>query len=149
MTITTQFYDNFWKDVGLKRVDFSSDVLKAVLVNGYTYDETHSSYSQITGEPSTANGYTVGGAALANPNWDWSSGSEFTRFDADDVPWAASGGSIGPVTGAVIYNSSTASPNTNRLVCYVDFGGAVTINDSSQFKLTFHTDGVFSVTQDS
>lgn len=147
--LTAHFFNNFLADIGLKRVDLSSDVFKVILVNGYTFDATHTQKSQITGEPATANGYTAGGEVLDNTDWGWDAGNGFTRFDADDISWSASGGAIGPVTGAVIYNSSITVPNTNRLMCYLDFGETVTISDSSEFKLTFHIDGVFSLTQDS
>ena len=146
MAVTTQFFNNFIKDVGLKRVNLSTDVFKAILVNSYAFDGTHEQKAQISGEPVTGYGYTAGGEILANTDWDFDVVNGFTRFDGDDITWQAAGGDIGPITGAVIYNSTITDPNTNRLMCYVDFGETVTISQDSEFKLTFHSDGVFSIT---
>ena len=148
MAVTKEFFNNFIKDMGLQRVNLSTDVFKVFLVNGYTFDATHEQKDQISGEPLTGYGYTAGGQALANPDWDYDLVNGFTRFDTDDVTWTGDGGDIGPITGAVIYNSSITEPNTNRLMCYIDFGETTTISQNSQFKLTFHSDGVFSLTQD-
>lgn len=147
MAVSVEFYNNFIKDMGLQRINFATDVFKVILVYNYTFNPEHVFKSETNGELSTGAGYTNGGATLTGTTWDWNDEQEFTRFDAEDVTWTASAGDIGPATGAIIFDSST-TPTPNRLICYIDFGESELISQDSQFKLTFNTDGVFSITQE-
>lgn len=143
MAVTVSFYNNFIEDVGRARINLGSDVFKIMLVNGYTYNATHAAKASITGELSTANGYTAAGATLSNVTWAY--GSSVTKFDADDVTWSASGGSIGPATGAVIYSDTSTTPTADRLVCYIDFGTSETAGAGTDFKITFNASGIFTI----
>lgn len=142
MAVTVNFYNNFIEDLGLQRMNLSSDTFKAMLVNGYVFNAAHTSKSQITGELSTANGYTAGGLALLT-SWVFSSG--VTKFDADDASWTAAGGAIGPATGIVIYDDTVTSPTADRLLCYVDFGLPETAGDGTQFRIIFDANGIFTI----
>lgn len=147
MAVTTQFYNSFMEDVGLQRMNLQTDTFKVMLVYNYTFNAAHVQKSEITGEPPSEHGYD-GPETLEDVIWGWDAVNSFTRLDAEDVTWTAVGGAIGPITGAVIYNDTTTVPTADRLVCYVDFDGEETISQDSEFKLTFHADGVFSITQE-
>ena len=56
-------------------------------------------YASLTGELSTANGYTNGGYSVT-PTWTRSGGK--VTFDVSDPTWTASGGSITARWGAII-----------------------------------------------
>ena len=110
-------------------VDFSSDVFKIILMeSGFMYNkDSHEKYADVSGnELGTGNGYTAGGATLA--------GVSVTEDDADDrceitwnnVTWTASGGPIGPASGAIIYDDTHAD---DAIVGYIDFGGDYTQPD--------------------
>lgn len=149
MAVTVSFYKSFIQDLGLARINFVGHTFKAILVMDYEFDADHVSLSDISGELATGNGYTAGGATLTNVDWNWNEDNQFTRFDADDITWSATGGSIGPVTGAIIYNDSITTPTEDRLVCYIDFDVAPLgdlIAEGSDYKLTFHNDGVLAIT---
>lgn len=144
MAVTVNFYDNFIQDIGLQRMNLATDTFKVMLVNGYVFNKGHNSKVNISGELGTADGYTAGGIAL-NQSWTVD-GSSITKFDADDVSWTVTpSGTIGPCTGAVIYDDTVTSPTADRLMCYIDFGGAESTGPSTEFKIIFDSNGLFTI----
>ena len=140
MAITVTAFDKFWEHVGKGEISMSADTFKVMLVNAYTFDATDDVVSDLGAvQVANGNGYTTGGQTLANKSYAYTSG--VTKFDADDAFWTASGGNIGPATGAVIYDST----QSNRLVCYIDFGGSETAGDDTDFKITFNSSGIFTI----
>lgn len=140
-TITA--YDKFIENFGKKLIDFSVDTFKILLVtSSYTFDSTDEDRSDIAGELLEGNGYLTGGAAIAGLTWGFLDGA--TILDGDNVVWTASGGAIGPVTGAVLYDDTSIG---KKLICYIDFGGAQTVPDGSDLKVTFNASGIVSFAQ--
>jgi len=118
-----------------KAIDFANDAFKIILMqSGFVFDkDTHEDYADVVGnELGTGNGYTQGTKALA--------GVAVTEDDLDDrcevvwsnVTWTATGGAIGPASGAIIFDDTVAN---DPIVGYIDFlsdytqpdGGTVTI----------------------
>lgn len=101
-------------------INLTTDTLKVVLVTAtYTPDiDTHEFYSAITNEI-VGDGYTAGGAVLANKTITTDLDNDRAIFDADDVTWDAS--VITNARAAVIYKD-TGTPATSPLLCYCDFG---------------------------
>ncbi len=141
MTVTTQFYNNMFGDIASGTINLLSNTIKAMLVNGYTFNSSHDTKSDLGAvEIPTGNGYNYGGAALSNKALTYASGK--TKWDADDVVWNVSGGSVGPATGAVLYDDSSTG---DKLICYIDFGTAETVASGTDFKLVFNSNGIFSI----
>src|SRR4051812_30178042 len=91
MTASVSFYDN-WREA-MNDAALRGAVVKATLhASGYTFSAAHSVYADLTNELSTAVGYTNGGQALGGLVWDHS--GAVATFDADDLDWTATGGSI-------------------------------------------------------
>lgn len=88
---------------------------------------------------SAGNGYTTGGATIANVSVSETSG--VATVDGDDVTFTASGGSIANWRYAVIYNDSATSP-ADALVGYVDNGSVVTIPDGETFTIRWNASGI-------
>lgn len=143
MAVTISFYNNFIEDMGKKRVDLPNDTFKIMLVNGYTFSATHTKKADVSGEIANGNGYTSGGATLSGVTWSFSTPTH--KFDASDVTWTATGGSLGPATGAVIYDDTITTPEADRLVCYIDFGTSEAAGDGTDFKITFNANGIFTI----
>lgn len=144
MAVTVHGYNNFIKDAFTGNMKLTTDTFKAILVSGYTFDPTHADFAHITGELPTGHGYTAGGAPLANITLTFVSTK--TKWDCDDLIWAASGGVIGPYTGLVIYSFTSSAPTAKRLVLYADFGGSVSTPDGQDLVITFGADGISAVT---
>ena len=140
---TITFYNNFREDIADGSIDLDNDTFKvALLASGYTPNvETHVAYSDLTNELATANGYTQDDKALEGVEWTRSTTS--VKFDADDVVWTASGGSI-VARYAVIY-----SDTGEELVAYVLLDSApadVTATDGNTLTVAWHANGIFTLT---
>lgn len=124
-------------------IDLDGDTFKAVLLtSGYTPNtSTHALYSDLTHELSTANGYAAGGATLAGAAVTRSGGT--VTFDAADVAWTASGGSL-VARYLVIY----ADGATDRLLGYVlldDTPADVTVNAGTTLTIRWSASGIFTI----
>jgi len=113
-------------------IDFSTDIFKIILMDtGFVFDkDTHHGYADVSGEElPTGNGYTAGAKTLT--------GVTLTEDDVDDrteirwanVTWTASGGSIGPTPGAIIFDDTVTTPTADPVISYIDFGGEQTQAD--------------------
>jgi hypothetical protein len=105
-----------------------------LMQSGFVFNkDTHHQYSDVVGsELGNGNGYATLGATLA--------GVAVTEDDVDDRAeivwsnrsWTATGGPIGPASGAIIYDDSATD---DPIVGYIDFladytqpdGGTVTV----------------------
>lgn len=116
-------------------IAFDTDSFKIILMNNaFTFNrDTHATYANVSAsELATGNGYTVNTKTLA--------GVAITEDDTDDrgevtwsnVSWTASGGSIGPSNGAIIFDDTTAD---DTVVGYIDFGSAQTAADGGNFNI--------------
>jgi hypothetical protein len=112
-----------------KIIDFANDAFKIILMqSGFVFNkDTHHGYADVSAsELATAAGYTIKDKAL--------SGVAVTEDDTDDrceitwanVSWTASGGSIGPTPGAIIFDDTVVAAGVtvaDPIIGYIDFGG--------------------------
>lgn len=120
------------------------DTYKLMLLASGTFDATHTTLAGVTGaatEATTGTGYSAGGAALANVAVSTVTTND-AKFDADDVAWTASGGSIAAAKG-VIYNDTDAN---DPPVAWIDFDGTQTAGDGTDFLVTWNASGIFTFT---
>jgi hypothetical protein len=102
--------------------------------------ETDDNYGACANEVANGNGYTTGGATLANKTLTRS--AKVVTFDADDVQWDNS-----TITAryARIYDATPAADADKKLLAYVDFG-ADKVSSSGTFKITWNASGIFADT---
>lgn len=127
-------------------IDYLTDTIKVALcTTTYTPDpDTHETYSDVTNELATANGYTNGGYTLASKTATYSAASNKTVFDAADPTWTASGGSL--VFRYAVFYKSTGVAGTSPLIGYLDFA-TQTITDGNTVNIVLDaTNGVFYAT---
>ena len=108
--------------------DLGSDTLKWLLTN----DAPTLSWSQkssVTGELSTANGYTANGQTMTVTSSAQSSG--LYTLMCNDVSWSASG-NVGPFRYAILYNDSATN---DELIGYIDFGYSITVTNGQTFTI--------------
>jgi hypothetical protein len=130
MPTLTKFY-SFVEAIHEKKHNLGSDTLKVLLTNTAP-SLSNTQKSDISGELSTANGYTSGGATVTVTSSAQSSG--LYTLIATDVTWTASGGSIGPFRYAVFYNDTATN---DELIGYLDYGYSVTVASGQTFTLDF------------
>jgi hypothetical protein len=118
------------------------DTYKVMLCTAATFTAADTTLAGITKtEHSNANGYTTGGATLANVAVTTVTTND-AKFDADDVTWTASGG---PITAsyAIIYNDTDTN---DPPLAFIDFGGSESAGDGTDFKLVWNASGIFTWT---
>lgn len=126
------------------KVDWLSDAIKVMLcTSAYTPDQgLHEFQSDVTGEVANGNGYTTGGAVLANKTLSVNTSTKVTKLSGDAVSWSNS-----TITAryAVIYDSTPGSAASNPLLGYVDFGADFSSNNGT-FQVTWDAAGIFTIT---
>jgi hypothetical protein len=120
----------------------SSDTYKVKLLTAATFDATHTTLTATGGtEATTGTGYTAGGATLANVAVTTVTTND-AKFDADDVTWTASGGSI-TASYAILYNDTDTD---DPPVAFIDFGGSESASDGTDFLIVWNASGIFTWT---
>jgi hypothetical protein len=118
------------------------DTYKVKLLTAATFNATHTTLAATGGtEVTNGNGYTTGGATLANAAVTTVNTNE-AKFDADDVTWAASGGAI-TASFAILYNDTDAD---DPPVAFIDFDGAETAGTGTDFKIIWNANGIVTFT---
>ena len=112
--------------------NFASHTLKILLTNNAP-SLSNTVKADITGELSTGNGYTSGGASITITSSAQSSG--LYTLMANDVSWSATG-NIGPFRYAVVYNDTPTSP-ADPLIFYIDYGYSITVASGQTFTIDF------------
>lgn len=108
-----------------------SDTIKVMLTANapsLSWDEK----ADVTGELSTANGYTAGGATCTITTSAQSSG--LYSWIINDITWTASGGNLGSGSFryAIFYDDTAAG---DPLMFYIDFGYLLTCADTQSFTI--------------
>lgn len=144
MAVTAGWFGNVFLKLLNKEVDWDSDTIKvALFTNAHAPDQDVDVYYDAEHgmtEVSSGNGYTTGGATLANKSIGYTAGTNVIKLDADNAAWAAS-----TITAryAVVYDST---PESNKpMLCYIDFGEDVA-STAGTFTITWHDDGILTIT---
>jgi len=90
-------------------------------------------------ELDNGNGYTTGGATLANQATSVDDTDNEGVFDADDVTWSSA---TFTAYNAVLYDDTEAN---KALICSIDFGGAKTATNGD-FVLQWDSEGIINIT---
>ena len=118
------------------------DTYKVKLLSAATFDASHTTLAATGGtEATSGTGYTSGGQALANVAVTTVTTND-AKFDADDLTWTASGGSI-TASYAIIYNDTDAD---DPPIAFIDFDGSQSAGDGTDFKIVWNASGIFTFT---
>jgi len=141
MAVTISLYNQTAK-LFAEGSNASGDTYKLKLYSAATFDATDTTLVGITGtEATTGTGYVAGGETLANVAVTTVTTND-AKFDADDVTWTASGGSIESAYG-VIYNDTDAN---DPPIAFIDFDGTQSAGDTTDFKVVWNANGIFTFT---
>lgn len=149
MVVTMNFYNKFFEFAGDNSIDLDNDTFKiALMTTDFSYTASHTAWSDVSAnEIADGNGYSqaTGGSGKNLANVTWTSTDGMQIFDADDVTWTAAGGNIGPAGHAIIFDDTSTTPTNDLLCINVNFGGDFTANDTTEFKITWQSTGIFHV----
>lgn len=143
MAVTIQLFNHTAK-LFAEGANAAADTYKLKLYSALTADLTDTTLAEVdaTGTEATAGtGYTAGGQALTNVAITTVTTND-AQFDADDVTWTASGGSIAAAYG-VIYNDTDAN---DPPLAVIDFDGTQTAGDGTDFRVVWNANGIFTFT---
>lgn len=129
--------------MGNAEINFDTDTFQVVLLSSSSnIAATSDDATAVTGELSTANGYTAGGVTC-NSAWTRSDGT--CTFDLTDNPsWTASGGDIVARFAAVI----DTTPTPDRVVAYCTLDNTpadVTTTNGNTLTIQIASNGVFTL----
>lgn len=113
-------------------INFSSNSFKIILMkSGFTFDaDAHHGYADVSAnELATGFGYTQNTKTLSGVTVTEDDTDDRTEITWTNVTWTASGGSIGPTPGAIIFDDTVTTPTADPIVGYIDFGGEQTQAD--------------------
>lgn len=120
----------------------AGDTYKVKLLTAATFNATHTTLTQTGGtEVANGNGYTTGGATLSNVTITTVTTND-AKFDADDVTWSATGGSI-TASYAILYNDTDTD---DPPVAFIDFGASEVADSGTDFKIVWNASGIIMFT---
>lgn len=141
MAITISLYDHTAARFA-SGANAVGDTYKLKLLTAATFSAAHTTLAGTGGtEVANGNGYTTGGATLANVAVTTVSTND-AAFDADDVTWTASGGSLAAAFGILYNDTDTNDPP----VAFIDFDGTKTAADGTNFIVSWNASGIFTFT---
>lgn len=144
MAVTITPYNHTAQLIASGQVN-SGDTYLINLYSAFTFDATATTKAGAeTGATQLATqfGYTQNAKTLTTVSVTTVTTND-AKFDADDVQWTASGGSIGPATYANIYADTLTN---DPPLFYIDFGQAETATDGTAFKIVWNSSGIFTLT---
>lgn len=117
--------------------DNGADNFKIILMaSGFAFDnDTDFNYSDVSAsELAAGNGYSTGGILLVQ-NVSRDDPANQTKVVFNNIFWTASGGTIGPAAGALVYKD-TGTPASSTIVGYKAFSGDQTVGDGQNFPVS-------------
>jgi hypothetical protein len=140
MAVTISLYNHTTKLFAEGSNAVASKTFKVKLFTAATFDAAHTTETAAGGtEVANGNGYTTGGATLSGVAVSTVTTND-AMFDANDVTWSASGGSI-TASYARIVNSTDSTP-----LAFIDFGGSQSAGSGTDFKIVWNSSGIFTFT---
>lgn len=128
MAVAFNKFNAFVEAVAEKKHDLGADTLKVMLSNTQPL-ASNSVKTDIT-EIAAGNGYTAGGNTASVTSSAQTSGT-YKLVLADPATWTATGGAIGPLRFAILYNDTAVSKD---LIGWWDYGSSITVNAGETFR---------------
>jgi hypothetical protein len=120
--------------------ELNTDVLNIGLSNSSPV-ATNTIWSNIT-EIGAGNGYSAGGTTIGSTAYSQTSG--LASLTGNNVVFTASGGTIGPLRYAVIYDTTPTSP-LKPLIGWWDYGSSITLNAGETLTVSFTTNLILTL----
>lgn len=137
MAVTITLFDHTARRFA-EGANIAADTYKVALYTAATFDSTATTLAGVTKtEVASVNGYTAGGQTLVSVSIT-TVGTNGAKFDANDVIWSASGGSI-TASYAIIYNDTDTD---DPPLAFIDFGGEQSAGDGTDFLIAWDSSGI-------
>lgn len=133
---TIVFSNRFKVELAQGNIDLDGDSIRGILMNNaFTFNpDSHETLSDVSAnELANGNGYTTNGQVLAGAIVAEDEANDEADITFSDLTWTASGGSIGPSNGILIYDDTHAS---DVVIGYAAFTSAITAADGVDFVVS-------------
>lgn len=125
MAVTAHSYTKLGLSLGTKKIDFTADTIKVLLLSAYTVGTTEDTAQFVSdvlavGTESSGTGYTAGGQAIVSPSFT-ESGHVYTLGSTTNPSWSIT--ATFSAAFALFYDSTPGSNSTNPVLGYWDLGG--------------------------
>lgn len=142
MAVTAKVYPQIQQKLATKAVNLSTDSLKVILFQTYTFSAGHSTMSDVmaAGTEATGSGYTTGGQALSGVSLTTS--GQVTTLTCGSPTWPSS---TITAAAAVFYDAAGGSNATNFPLVHWDLGGSQS-SLGAAFTLTISGSGLLTLT---
>lgn len=141
MAVTVNLYNHSAKKFGNGEWA-GGDTYKVMLLDASgTFTATNTVIGDVSANEVTSTEWVAGGETLASVAVTTVTTND-GKFDATDISVTATSDPIGPTLYAVIYNVT----DTSALVAHINFDGSKTADTGTDFKITWHADGIFTWT---
>ncbi len=144
-TGTVLWYGNVPQQFFTKKIDLLADTIK-VSLHTVTYvpnQDTDDFWNDTSNEVAATGNYSAGGQQITNDTLGYTSGTNVTKYDGDDMSWATS--TIAAARVAVIYDSTPGTAATNPLIGYVVFSADVTTS-AGTLAIVWDSAGILTLT---
>lgn len=141
MAVTIQTYNEFLEKVGDGTIDLDTDTFKCELYNNsHAFSAAHGVRADIAANAlATGNGYTNPGQNLSAITWGFS--VDKTIWNAANVSWAASGGSIDAYHAVILCDNVS-----DDLGFSINFGQLESAGAGTNFVIDFNdANGIFYI----
>jgi hypothetical protein len=128
------------QNIGRAVHQLNTDTLNICLTNS-SPTSTNALFSDLT-EISAGNGYTAGGTAVGSTAYSQTSGT--ATLTGNNVVFTATGGSIGPLRYAVIYDTTPTSP-LKPLIGWWDYGSSITLNTGETLTISLTSNQILTI----
>lgn len=139
------------KKIGNGTINLSSTPLRLALFNSASNLKTSASalprgiYNSLTEEVASGNGYALLGKAISGETWGSGASAMQYKFDATDVVFTASGGTIPNIKYAVIF-ASNATSASRHLLCFVTLTASqFTLGTGNTLTIQHAATGIFTL----
>lgn len=126
----------------------STTLIVTLHTSSYTPSAAHTSYSDLTNELATGNGYTQNSKQITGASVTTITTND-AKFDANDVQWVASGGDIPTWMVGVIHVSGTIDSVVNPLLGWfygswdgVDPANVPATTSGTSLNIVWHANGI-------
>lgn len=137
MAITVSVY-NHTARLFQSGVNPPSSTYKLMICSAATFNAADTTLAGVTKTEVSGNGYTAGGATLANVAVT-TANTNGSKFTADNVAITASGGTLSGSFGILYNNTASGSPP----LAFIDFGGTISATAGTQFQVNWNAAGIF------
>ena len=132
-------YNNFKEQILLKELDLVDDVVRAMLVTGYTPDiDADVSYSDVSGDEVVGSGYTATGEVLGSKTVTQDDSNDRAVWDGADVTWT--GLDVGTPSDLILYSDTHAS---KYLIGYFEIA---TASNGDNYTAQWNANGIMLAT---